>query len=56
MLSIRITGSYGKSIFSFFEEFPYYSPVPRVAVPIYILTKSVGVFPFLHTLFSVCYL
>ena len=28
----------------------------RVVVPIYILTNSVGRFPFLHTLSSICYL
>ena len=48
-----IAGSYGSLIFSFLSTSIRFS---RVAVPIYILTNSVGGFPFLHTLSSMCYL
>ena len=47
-----ISGSYGSFIFIFFKEPPI--EFSLVAVPIYILTKGVGWFPFLHTL--MCFL
>ena len=54
-----IVGSYGNSIFSFFEE-PPYCVFSIVATPIYIPTNSVGGFPFLqplpqHLLFEAFY-
>ena len=53
MLRSGIAGSYGSSIFSFWGTFILFS---IVAAPIYFPTNSVGVFPFLHTLSSICYL
>lgn len=48
-----IIGSYGNSIFSFFKDPPYCSPVTE---PIYIPTNSIGEFLFLNILFCIYYL
>ena len=50
----RIAGSYGNSIFSFLSRLHVLFFI--VTASVYIPTNSVGGFPFLHTLFSICYL
>ena len=51
MLRSGIEQSYGNSIFSFLRNLLLFS---IVFVPIYIPTNTAGVFPFLHTLSSIC--
>ena len=55
-----IARSYSNSIFSFLKnlstDFQFSGCwINWMAVPIYILTKSIEGFPFLHTLSSICY-
>ena len=50
MLKSGIAPSYGNYIFRLLRKFILYS---TVAVPIYVPTNSVGLFPFLHTLLIV---
>ena len=51
MKSSGIAGSYSNSIFSVLRNLHTFS---TVAVSIYILTHSIRVFSFLHTLSSIC--
>ena len=53
ILNTSIAGSHGNSIFSFVKTSILFSVV---AAPIYILTNSVGGFPFLQALSSIYYL
>ena len=49
----EISGSRGCSIFSYLRNSLLFS---IVAIPIYIPTKSIGGFPFFHSLGNICYL
>jgi len=49
MLRSRVSGSYGRCVFSFFRNSLMFS---IVAIPVYIPTNNVGGFP-LHTLSSI---